>query len=403
MLVISVAGGVYVETCLDPEWQMIFGSGGRAAAGLAALVESVQLHTYASKSMTPEVAALAETSGFELNLYPSSQTISFDYLHCLSNPVVSPHPTQIHEHPAMEVEADVVLRFGFMEGDARVKGEWVVYDPQSPLDPRPFSKNGSSANHLAIVANETEIRQMGQTPHWESAAHGLIATERAEVVVVKRGSLGAWVFTPEQIQVIPPYVMDLTFTIGSGDIFSAAFTYFWTQQRLHPFEAADLASRATALYCHSRSHRLVEAPYLRQTVARVAAPLPEAHRVYLAGPFFNLAQRWLVEEARSQLFAQGLKVFSPLHDVGMVGNPAEIAERDLAALDACDRVLALLDGTDPGTVFEVGYARSKGIPVVAFVQQLEGEPLTMIEGTDCEIVRDFTTAIYRTAWIGRVR
>jgi nucleoside 2-deoxyribosyltransferase len=117
----------------------------------------------------------------------------------------------------------------------------------------------------------------------------------------------------------------------------------------------------------------------------------------LAGPFFCLAERWLVEEARSHLLGMKLSVFSPLHDVGP--GPADVvAPADLAALDQCDRVFALLDGADPGTVFEVGYARAKGIPVVALTQTLSEEQLKMIVGSGCIHVDDFATAVYLTAW-----
>lgn len=399
---ITVAGGVYLETCLDPDWQMVFGSGGRAAAGLASLVEGVRLHSYASPEIAPEAEALAATSGFDVALAGAPQTISFDYLHCMSNPVISPHPERIKLQSPLEIESEVVLRFGFMEGDARVVGSRVVYDPQSPIAPQAFSANGSQAEHLAIVANETEVRQLGRSSNWEAAAVQVLLSERADVVIVKRGSHGALVVTKNKQMCVPAYAMDHVFTIGSGDIFSAAFAYFWGLKGLDPFEAGDLASRSSALYCHSQSHCLKDSSYLRQTVTKVVRGLPDNHKVYLAGPFFNLPQRWLVEEARNQLHAQGLKVFSPLHDVGLGGTPAALAAEDLNALVACDRVLALLDGADPGTVFEVGYARSKGIPVIAFTQQLTGEPLTMIEGTGCEVVRDFASAIYRTSWVGRL-
>jgi nucleoside 2-deoxyribosyltransferase len=200
---------------------------------------------------------------------------------------------------------------------------------------------------------------------------------------------------------IPAYAMNRVFSIGSGDIFSAAFTYFWALKDLPAHEAADLASRSAAFYCHSQSTARLEPNVLREIV-NVPIKLSERHtKVYLAGPFFNLPQRWLVEEARNHLLDQGLDVFSPLHDVGLGGDPMGIAKKDLDALEASDCVLALLDGADPGTVFEVGYAISKKIPVIAFAQQLAGESLTMMTGTGCEIVLDFTTAIYRTAWTGR--
>lgn len=40
-------------------------------------------------------------------------------------------------------------------------------------------------------------------------------------------------------------------------------------------------------------------------------------KVYLAGPFFTLEEPWVVGQARRDLKAMGLDVFSPYHDVGL--------------------------------------------------------------------------------------
>jgi nucleoside 2-deoxyribosyltransferase len=119
--------------------------------------------------------------------------------------------------------------------------------------------------------------------------------------------------------------------------------------------------------------------------------------VYLAGPFFTLGQRWLIEEALRTLRGLGCPVFSPLHEVGF-GDPQTVAPADLAGLDGSTAVLALLDGSDPGTLFEVGHARSRGIPVVGLAEDVLGRDLTMPLGSGCDIVSDLTTAAYRTAW-----
>ena len=53
---------------------------------------------------------------------------------------------------------------------------------------------------------------------------------------------------------------------------------------------------------------------------------------------------------------------------------------------------------DPGTVFEIGYARAKGKPVVVYCETPSGETHKMLEGTDCLIVADYVSAVYRTVW-----
>jgi len=70
-------------------------------------------------------------------------------------------------------------------------------------------------------------------------------------------------------------------------------------------------------------------------------------------------------------------------------------------LERCGAVLALLDGLDPGTIFEVGYARKLGIPVIALFHGDPGHVLSMLLGSDCEICNDFSTAAYKTAWVAK--
>jgi nucleoside 2-deoxyribosyltransferase len=57
---------------------------------------------------------------------------------------------------------------------------------------------------------------------------------------------------------------------------------------------------------------------------------------------------------------------------------------------------------DPGTVFEVGYAKKMGIPVVALAENEREEDLKMMAGSGMTITDDFVTAIYRSVWcLGR--
>ena len=119
--------------------------------------------------------------------------------------------------------------------------------------------------------------------------------------------------------------------------------------------------------------------------------------MYVAGPFFSIAERWLVDEARGALLDQGVAVFSPFHDVG-VGPANEVVHQDLAAIDKCDAMLAIMDGTDPGTVFEIGYARSRGVPVVVLAENVRDESMKMTSGSGCQLMTDFVSAVYKSAW-----
>ena len=159
--------------------------------------------------------------------------------------------------------------------------------------------------------------------------------------------------------------------------------------------AADLASRAVAQYAESMSLPSPGIEELRNSTMPPA--VVEPGQVYLASPFFTLGQRWLVDEARHLLSDFGLNVFSPVHDVGP--GPAEIvAPKDLQAFATCDRVFAILDGMDSGTLFEVGYGRAKMLPVYALAQAVAPEDLKMVSGSGCRVFEDFVTAVHHTAW-----
>jgi nucleoside 2-deoxyribosyltransferase len=373
----------------------LYGSAGRAAAALS-YRHPVKLVTYVDEANKRELDALAETRGFELRAESVPETVSFDYVHPLSVPVIQPPPQVLSSAIPLTAQGDVVLRFGMMESTGAVEGGHVVYDPQSAYAPEPFAKNGSKAKSLAIVANALEVRLLTGNSDAEVGGSTLLASEGAAVVVVKRGSRGALVLTAGAKSSIPAFRTESVFSIGSGDMFAAAFTYFWAIESLDPALAAELASKATARYCASQAAELLtraelEAlPYDRLTTSK--------GKVYLAGPFFTLAERWLVEEARTHLRGMQLDVFSPIHDVGL--GPAEkVAEADLKGVEECDRVLALVDSADPGTLFEVGYARKCGKPVVALTETLSEEKKKMLIGSGCICTEDFATAIYLTAWV----
>lgn len=385
-----VAGGTYLEICLWPEWRRLFGSGLRAACAVAPLSPGTELYTYAGRGWVEDVRHTATAFDCLARITPIDQTISFSYDHLLSP--AHCHPVMIQRNAPIVVKGKAVLRFGFVEGDAVVEADRAVFDPQSSDLSEPFGANGSRAKHLAVVLNETEAGVSADNADVDS----LIERHGAEVVVVKRGQLGATVHRRgEDVVQIPAYRSESVFKIGSGDVFSAAFALHWGERGLDAGRAADLASRSVARFVDGHVLPLQE---MDDDGSGQSVQAIDRGRIYLAGPFFDLAQRWMIEEAYRSLKGLGAEVFSPLHEVGTGHSATSIAEADLAGLRGCSKVLALLDGGDPGTLFEVGYARALGIPVVALAERVETDNLTMISGSGCDVVRDFATAIYRVLW-----
>lgn len=391
----TVVGGVYEERCIEPRWDDVYGSGGRAAAAISGAVPDLKLVTYQARSLQDGLESLAVAYGLSIGGPVVEDSISFDYFHSLAVPRISPRPDAILKLDPIDVADDVVLRFGMLEGSARVRARIAVYDPQSAFDPRPFKENGSSAEHLALVLNRLEARRFTGHDNPEKAAAKLLARGDADCVVIKLGAHGAFIATADERAAVPSYISESVFKLGSGDVFSAAFTLFWAIERRDASEAADLACRAVSRYVNSRSLPIETSQALAE--AALLPSTPKQGCIYLASPFFNLGERWLVEEIRAQLLSMGVSVFSPLHDVG-VGPGEAVAGPDLAGLDKSQVVLAVLAGSDAGTLFEVGYAVARGIPVVALAQNMRPEDLKMPSGTGCHIVQDLVSAIYQSLW-----
>lgn len=390
-MAITIAGGVYFERCLTPGRSALLGSGGRAAAALSLLSDEVTLHSFHPTERMLDAQYALGAYGIETIFHTSSAVVGFEYLHPMSSPRISPVPLPIAG--TVDVGGDVILRFGCLEGDFRISGRRAIYDPQSGSAPKSFSNNGSKAETLALVLNRGEARLLTGEDDPARAAAALAQSDGANVIVVKMGAAGALIVEGERQQQVPAYQSNAVDKIGSGDVFSATFAHFWGEQGQDAAAAADLASRYTAGYVEDR---LLPLPANAPEKLPIK-PATKRPKVYLGGPFFTTPQLWMIEEARSGLLSLGADVFSPMHDVGF-GPDATVATKDLAGLDACDVMLALLSDPDPGTLFEVGHARATGKPVVALIECPRKQDPTMLVGTNCEIVDDLATALYRVVW-----
>src|SRR3546814_14751858 len=127
--------------------------------------------------------------------------------------------------------------------------------------------------------------------------------------------------------------------------------FFFKQKTAYEMRISDWSSDVCSSDLPS-PESLLKLPYPEVTLG--------AGKVYLAAPFFDLAQRWLVEEARSNLLDMGAQVFSPVHEVGP-GPASIVAPEDIAGLEAADVVFAVLNGVDPGTIFEVGRSEERRV------------------------------------------
>lgn len=399
---INVVGGTYHETCVSPNWDEIYGSGGRAVHALLQRGCKVNYYSYLTKRAERIIQSRAQGQTHNLSIFPSyiDEVISFNYAFGLASPSLSIDES-ILKCPSISIsnKNQNFLVFGMLEGDAVVQGNKVVYDPQSPNSPKPFDQNGSTAQCLALVLNETEAKKLVESALSKKTLNeiGEKLLDQATIVIIKQGAKGALLFEKDndsiQIFTIPSYQTESVWKIGTGDVFSAIFAYHWIVENLSAKESADLASQATAFYAET------------QGFATCLQPLPlypslksfNTKNVYLAGPFFTLPELWFIDQCRQALLELGLDVFSPYHDVGL-GDANKVVAQDIKAIENCDVVFAILDGMDTGTIFEIGYARALGKKVVIYYTGEALESLKMMQGTNCLIHKDLVTALYFTAW-----
>jgi hypothetical protein len=374
-----IAGGLYRERCYIPEWNALYGSGGRAALAVSALSPGSSLYTYI-EDFDDENIHFFEKSGIEMRLKTRFSSIEFTYFHPLSRPLMQPAAQEILRQKPIHVSADAVLRFGFIEGDAIVDGNRVVYDPQTWKKPDAFSLNGSKANELAIVLNEAELEAISGISDLSSAGSKLLKSDNAAVVVVKRGFKGAMLFGKNgQTVSVPAYRSTRVFKIGTGDIFSAAFAYYWAEKRLPINEAADIASRLVAFYCNDGK--------LPLTGSRLSHLKPinymSSGSVLLLGAINTIGQRYTMEEARFVLKELG----------AMVSCPALDGKKILESKAA----LIIAEGLDNKNINQIKI-ETTGLPVVILKQNnIQGIEELLMEG-DAVVIDDFTSAIYLSAW-----
>jgi hypothetical protein len=401
---IGVVGGSYAEECSFPRFKVYRGSGMRAACVLVGLGNAVSLFTVTGPNLSHDFAEIAKRKGIDFIPTAGSRDIWFRYRHPLAKPDIHPAGALTSSNRD-DVIVDQALVFGMIEGRPRVHCARAVYDPQDGFRATPFSANGSTCKDLVVVASWSEGRALTGEKRPEAIAAKLLTDNGCVGVVIKCGPQGALVATPSSMKWITAFPSQRVWKIGSGDVFSAVFAHAWMREGLPILESACLASRVVAEYVETRleiysSERL---EILRQQASTSVSKARDTPRdipvgtIYLAGPFFNTAEQWLIDEARGALLDMGFSVFSPIHDIG-VGPPDTVAPADLFALESCKLVLAMLNGFDSGTLFEVGYARARGIPVVGVAEATEERPLTMLIGSGCTVVNDLASGIYSACW-----
>lgn len=429
---LTVVGGTYKEICLSPSWHATFGSGLRAAVAISNICDSTRLITYMTTEEQQRLEPFIEQH--QIAVFPKTRKSRIEWQYDYSGG----SPRLLTDGPPKELldglycpprrsdsgttELDNVLLYGTVESDQphMIEGRRLVYDPQSGLRSRALQSDRRRVSETAIVLNLTEAKavalDLGNKRAQKSSprmlARYILNKHPADVVVVKNGTLGAHVVAISgEEELVPAYIVSKYFGIGTGDVFSAVFAALWGEQRVNPVDAARQSSVAVAHYCSTDGILPLppdiaglEKIYPTINMARIkesgALSMRHVKPVYLAGPFFTISEQWLIQTVRDGLLANNVRVWSPLHDAGRIPNDAdyedtaEYVKKDIAAIDRCNVLLAVMEHPDPGTLFEIGYAQAKGKQVVVYLANPKASDLTMMTGTNCHVEQDLSTAIY---------
>jgi len=378
----QIAGGVYTETCVVPSWYEEFGSGGRAAAAVSTLSPGSVLHTYARGGNQAGITRL-QSLGLKVRQSPCQNGVAFAYFHPLSKPYIEPSPAKIFQNDPIYVEGNAVLRFGFLDGDAIVRAARAVYDPQTSKNPVPFFGNGSRAKELALVVNEAEALSIAPNFAPEEACREIISKHSADVVVLKRGTRGAMIFESDGSErYIPAYRSEKVFKIGTGDVFSAIFAYYWAEEKRPTSEAANLASQYVSRYAETRCLT----PSVHGDVEMFPIGQIQLHPLRLEGKVDTIGRRYIMEEACFRLRELGAKVVCPLVD-----GPQKCDEEWGALLVLSDRPEEL-------AMQRCINAAHEGRSVTMLLEIGDQGSMMKLKDKGVNIVSDFTTALYHASW-----
>ncbi|AZA57709.1 hypothetical protein EG350_11165 [Chryseobacterium shandongense] len=393
---ISVIGGTYKEINLDNLSKENFGSGLRSVYFLLENEVEVNFYTAGNNEVKDYLEVYKNSyNSFSYDCKFTNDFITFKYYFGLDNPNIYPNSSKINKSETISVYDKNIICFGMLESNFEVNGDYVIYDPQTSSNPYRFSDFGR-ANKLIYIVNFNEAKSISRKNNISDIVEFFFNEEGVFALIIKNGPHGAKLFTRENIKghLIPSYITQNVFKIGSGDIFTTSFSYYLIVKGFSLEKAALYASKTTALYCDKQ---IIKTNNLENYVYDEFTNSLDNKQIYLASPIFSLSDLILVDKIREIFLDFGVKVFSPFHDIGL-GNDDEIAKKDLEGLNQSDIIFSIVDGLDSGTLIELGYGMAKNKKIISYHRTNEEESLIMLTPSNIKIFDNLTSAIYNTIW-----
>ncbi|HET8885447.1 MAG TPA: PfkB family carbohydrate kinase [Salinimicrobium sp.] len=393
---INVIGGTYREINFDDVSMEVFGSGFR---GAKFLLENKSSVNFVTNGNTEVVKFLKENQKVYPNLkfdcHPYDELITFQYSFALDEPSIFPSLLNIKKRKNWKFVGDDLIAFGMLEFEYEIECKRVVYDPQTSIKPKRFSELGK-AQELVYIINRNEAHSISSSQDIEDIKEYFFEVENVKAFIIKNGPYGATLYTKSDKHIIPCYITDNVYKIGSGDIFTASFGYYWMCKNLSLEESALLASKSTAVYCDKKAYIDCTNNFKFEYQEFKGKNLYEK-QVYLASPFFALSELILVDKIRDVLLSFGVKIFSPFHDIGL-GEAITIAKKDIEGIKSSDVIFVILDNLDSGTLIESGFSMANGKTIIGYHRTCDEKKLLMLKPGNFTTYSNLTTALYQTIW-----
>jgi len=393
---ISIIGGTYKEINLENNTDEIYGSGLRSSYFLLENGVNVKFYTSGNSKVEDYLKLYKGTyTDFEFYCQKSENFITFKYYFALDNPTIYPNILKINKTEVITALDENIICFGMLETDFSIKGNRVIYDPQTSIKPAKFSQFGE-AEQLIYIVNHSEAKSISATEDEKKIIEFFFESEGAYALIIKNGPSGAKLYYEGKSYKIPSYITDNVTKIGSGDIFTTSFAYYWIERGLSIEESALNASKSTAYYCDTlivRQHGLLSNFLYKEYEAKHLFD----KQVYIASPIFSLSDIILVDKIRNAFLDFGIKVFSPFHDIGL-GSDEDFAKKDLEELNKSEIVFGVLDGLDAGTLIELGVSMAKDKKMIGYHRTCTVGSLFMLTPSNIKIHETLTTSIYHTIW-----
>jgi nucleoside 2-deoxyribosyltransferase/sugar/nucleoside kinase (ribokinase family) len=240
-----------------------------------------------------------------------------------------------------------------------------------------------------------------------------------EALLFKENRGGSRLFTRDGSYLqTPAHVRSIIHSVGVGDVFDAAFCVL--RQRHDDRVALAYASAMAADYATTtypdEFKRSVQAtlsisPEEIVTLSGVVVPwdVRGAISIYVAAPDFDYIDRRPLERLVEALEYHGFAPRRPVKENGQLTPDASNADRlraaqaDLALLDRCQILVAVLLYDDPGTLVEVGIALERRLPVIVYdpYQRVTNPMLTQTAVVVTALLDEAISAVFEQ--VGRLQ